>query len=31
MKVLATDKPFTKVAVDGIRKIEAAGFELCFT
>ena len=30
MKVLvATDKPFAKVAVDGIRKeIEAAGFEL---
>ena len=31
MKVLvATDKPFAKVAVDGIRKeIEAAGFERC--
>ena len=30
MKVLvATDKPFAKVAVDGIRKeIEAAGYEL---
>ena len=30
MKVLvATEKPFAKVAVDGIRKeIEAAGFEL---
>ena len=30
MKVLiATDKPFAKIAVDGIRKeIEAAGFEL---
>ena len=30
MKVLiATDKPFAKVAVDGIRaEIEAAGFEL---
>ena len=31
MKVLvATEKPFAKVAVDGIRKIvENAGFELC--
>ena len=31
MKILvATDKPFAKVAVDGIRKIvEDAGFELC--
>ena len=30
MKVLiATDKPFAKIAVDGIRKeVEAAGFEL---
>ena len=30
MKVLvATDKPFAKIAVDGIRKeIEAAGYEL---
>ena len=30
MKVLiATDKPFAKIAVDGIRKeIESAGFEL---
>ena len=30
MKVLvATDKPFAKVAVDGIRReIEAAGYEL---
>ena len=30
MKILvATDKPFAKVAVDGIRKeIEAAGYEL---
>ena len=32
MKVLvATEKPFAKVAVDGIRKeIEAAGYELAF-
>ena len=32
MKVLvATEKPFAKVAVDGIRKeIEAAGFELAY-
>ena len=32
MKVLvATEKPFAKVAVDGIRKeIEAAGYELLY-